>query len=232
MINSLTAFFSRFIMGSAATNNSKDTAKVAPADATTSAVFSTNAYRGSDVIPKSLSPKIVAQNEMIPDWELSQDVKRTLDKIFKGSSYSSVDDLPIYPVDPNDNYIERDKMEASVMKGIINGHRFIIIKLDANLSTEYIQKYYPVATEEVLARNQKIEGTLFLYQYRGDKDFVWGGGKGSGPHRPKFFTKNFIVSEDGALSNGQERNFNAVRTLIKKGASQDLRGLIWKISEK
>lgn len=252
-------FLIRITTGSNNPINAEDTNRAVTIDTAISSISSTNVYRGSDVIPKSLTPRITAQNEansdrledsraaltvntvtsfVTPsskiedqDWGLPPGVKKTLDELFRGSSYHSVDVLPVYLVSPDDNSVEREKMEASIMKGTINGHKFIVIKVDSKPSVEYIQEYFPTVTREILARNREMKGTLFLYQYRENRAFIWGGGKGSGPHRPMFFTENFINSEDGSLSCDQEKNFHRVKKLIKHGVAKDLRGLIWKIPE-
>lgn len=171
-------------------------------------------------------------------WGLPSEIKKTLDKLFEGSSYCSVDTLPLYPVRPDDEIIKRESMLDPIMKGTIHGHRFIAIKLDTELTDEYIEGNLSLTMECLFEKDRTVKEIFFLYQCNKNEmgiqtkneALAWDEARGQSVHGPHFFTKSFTCSQDGfGPVEGQEGNFERVKILIKDGVSKDLRGLTWKI---
>ncbi len=221
----------RSTIGSTNTSNSKDKNTAAIVGTVTLVVFSAGAYYGLSSISRSLAPRVVtqsAQEKANLNWGLPSGIKKTLDKLFEGSPYQSVDALPFYPATLDGEDVQREKMEAPVMKGTIAGYRFIVIKVDTEV---------PEAWRDVVI-DCKAKETLLLYQlYKDgpnkegiDGAFVWEGGLGDLYLKPEFFTGNFTYPHDGSGPiHSQKDNFERVQNLIKNGVGEDLRGWTWKI---
>ncbi|MES2199347.1 MAG: hypothetical protein V4489_04185 [Chlamydiota bacterium] len=234
----------RSATGPTGTGNSKDKNRAAIVGGVTLVVFSTGAYYGLGAISRSLAPKKIVniQEDANQKWGLPPNIKKTLDKLFEGSSYRSVDDLPFYPVilGPKDS-VEREKMKAPIEKGTIGGKRFIVIQLDAEPSDEHFQKNCPMVAEQLIGlQDRKVKSVLFLFQSLPDGPHkgvengacVWDGGRGDSSLEPKYFEWNFTYSSDGSgPTNSQKGNFERVKNLIKNGAQGDLRDLVWRIPQ-
>ena len=169
------------------------------------------------------SPTEVKLKEENPGFQVTipQEVKVTLDNLFKDSPYS-IDQLPVYPhlIGTKEHRdVKRELMKHPVMKGNIHtkqGERpFIAIKVDHERNE---------ANFEVL----KQEQILFLYQHRTSDPLTWGqlslDSKG-----PKFFLGNFTTST-GEVGEHHEKDFDRVHTLLTTNQGYDREGLIWSIA--
>ncbi len=260
MINRLTTIGDAIrlsTIGPISTNNPKDTNKTVLVGTVAFVVFSAGAYYRLCANSRNLAPKMIEkadeqervtiklsnlQKEQNLEWGLPLSVKKTLDKLFEGSCYHSIDALPLFPVRPDDEVIKRESMAAPIMKGTIHGHRFIAIKVDTELSDEYIEGDFSLTMGCLFEKDRRVKEIFFLYQSNKDEPGIqtkiealaWDEGKGGGIiHQPHFFTKSFTYSHNGSGPvEGQEDNFERVKALIKNGVIEDLKGLTWKIPAK
>ena len=220
-------------IGSSKADNAKDKNTEAVVGAVTLVVFSIGTCYGLSAISRSLTTKIITpltpQEEANLKWGLPLAVKVTLDKLFEGSPYS-IDALPFYPNCFEAHHVEKEKMTAPIMKGTIDGHRFIAIKLEGDLTDGYINEHASFIAEDVLKKPRNVKDILVLHQYRKDKELMWDGGRGHSYLNANFFTWNFTYGEDGSgPTDSQKDNFARVQNLIKTGAGPDIRGMVWKI---
>lgn len=171
-------------------------------------------------------------------WGLPLNVKTTLDPLFIDSPYS-IDTIPFYPVTSSTESIEREAMTTPIMKGTLNGHHFVVIKVDYDLSDEQTVKKCPLLKRVSLKHDRKIQETILLVQtyennlnkYR-KKKFSWIQLNERDFPSPAFFDQNFISNKGLGPTPSQKDNFKLLQTLIKTGTGQDHQGLTWTISEK
>ncbi|MES2199346.1 MAG: hypothetical protein V4489_04180 [Chlamydiota bacterium] len=240
----------RYTTGPTSTGNSKDKNTAAIVGGVTLVVFTTGAHYGLGAISRSLAPRKIVniQEDANQKWGLPPNIKKTLDKLFEGSSYRSVDALPFYPAildlgdkaDPK-NYVKREKMEAPIMKGTVGAYRFIAIKVDAEPSSEYVRKNCNVVGDYSLnSEGSKEERILLLHQYYPDGPhqegengaLLWYAGRGQSDIHPEFLEMVFTCPEDGSGPiQEQKENFKRVKNLIKNSVQEDRKGLIWTIPQ-
>lgn len=156
---------------------------------------------------------------------LPKEVRKTLDKLF-----GSIDDIPCIANIDESRGVEI-RMEAPIMKGIGRGGRFIAIKVDGDLTKEFVTKYISCEITKRLKTTRKLEEILFIYQYRNDSPCIWAGHENNSPLKPNFFTGDFTDENGRGPIESQKESFKLVKTLIKDGVSPDRNGLIWTISK-
>lgn len=213
----------------------------------------------SSVFQNTTNPITIEQNESRDQaqvsWRLARQVKITLDKLFEGSPYS-VDELPLYEA-PLDDYVDRERMVAPIVKGTLGGHRFIAIKLDGYVTDDYVKTIFSVTHKETIDYFQKnpTERSLkkvlvlyqwgsdgpypFLHEYFSEEKLPWNTGAlrwdqldKKTSYGPSFFDGPITSKKDGSGPiESQKNNFKNVQSLIRTGVAKDLNGLIWKIPE-
>lgn len=228
-------------------NNSKDKNPSELVGAAAKFLFSGGSLYGLNILSRSLALRVIAQSpaqdEANLKWGLPLNVKKTLDKLFEGSRYHCVDALPFYPtILGADDLIEREKMEAPIMKGTLAGRRFIVIKIDSDLPDEVIRKCFSSEANSIIETNdRKIDNLLILYQSHKDgpgphglKDgaLIWKGGMGNGVIAPQFLSWIFTDKDGSGPTDSQKDNFELTKNLIKNGSGLDTTRVPWSIPKK
>ena len=189
----------------------------------------------------TLSEDLNIKNGM---WGLPSIVKATLNKLFEGSEYQSVDHIPFYKDQVVGEYPKRAEMTAPVMKGSIGveteKYRYIAIKVEGDLTQDYIENYMGTGEplKESVARtllviNQRFsDGSISSERADWDGSHLWDGARGDKIDQPQFFTWAFTAPKDGSgPTKSQERNFENLKKLIVNGTAIDLRGVSWRVKE-
>lgn len=176
--------------------------------------------------PEKIEEKklVLKTNEIVK--KIHPKVRETLNRLFEGSKYGSIEKLPPYPimVDNTENFASREHMTKPVMIGDMDdGRQFILIKADCIVTEENRIIFFNTGI------GTRIEKHIVLYQ-RFDPTrnrFLWESNR-TEHAEPVFFSWTFI-SDDGSLNELQKTNFDRLKTLLKTGEGQDINGLTWTI---
>ncbi len=162
-------------------------------------------------------------------------VKTTLNELLPKAQ--KFDSLPI--LSQSDLFV--GQFSAPIMKGLIEGRPFVAIRVERvdGIHEPFFAVHMTTSGERPrqvsIGDNDKMK-TILLHQQYADSyaDFAkkWWFQQDPKEGGPLFFTSNFTLPSDGSgPTDGQERGFGLLKTLLQIKLGQDINGVEWKLSE-